>query len=86
MICKIFKSEKKQGAYLYLAQEKTWEDIPEELQKVLGSCIEVMQLNLTQHKKLASEDIETVKNNLVEQGYHLQMPPKITTGVVNYGV
>ncbi len=85
MICEVFKSDKKPGAYLYLAQEKTLEEIPEELQKILGQCTQVMQLNLAQRDRLASEDIESVKKNLIEQGYHLQMPPKIT-GVLNYGV
>jgi len=86
MICNIFRSEKKQGAYLYLIQEKNWEDVPEDLQKILGQSTKVMQLDLSKHTKLASEDIKSVKENLVNQGYHLQMPPKITTGVVNYGV
>lgn len=86
MNCHIFRSEKKQGAYLYLATEKTLADIPEELQVLLGQCVEVMQLDLSKHEKLATEDIEVVKNNLQNQGYHLQMPPKDSVGVINFGV
>lgn len=85
MICTIHRSEKKQGTYLYLAPEKSLEDIPEELQKVLGKCVQVMELNLDKRDKLASQDIEKVKQNLKDQGYHLQIPPKISTTVVNYG-
>ncbi len=53
---------------------------------VLGECVQVMQLNLAKRNKLASQDIELVKQNLSDQGYHLQMPPKNHTGVINYGV
>ena len=86
MICSVFRSEKKQGAYLYLADKKALKDIPEDLQQLLGLCVEVMQLNLAERDRLATEDIERVKSNLKEQGYHLQMPPKNNTGVINYGI
>jgi len=86
LICHIYRSEKKPGAYLYLACEKTIEDVPEELQKMLGVCVQVMQLNLAKRSQLASEDIDLVKANLNQQGYHLQMPPKVHTQVIDYGV
>lgn len=86
MICFVYRSEKKQGAYLYLARGKSLEDVPEELMVTLGKCNQVMQLNLAKRDRLASQDIEKVKDNLVSQGYHLQMPPKISTDVINYGV
>lgn len=85
MNCVIYRSEKKQGAYLYLADEKSMDDVPEELINLLGRCVNVMQLDLSQREKLATEDISTVKQNLKEQGYHLQMPPKNHVGVINYG-
>jgi uncharacterized protein YcgL (UPF0745 family) len=86
VICFVYRSEKKQGAYLYLAREKTLDDVPEDLMNVLGKCVQVMQLDLAKRAQLASQDIELVKENLIEQGYHLQIPPKITTGVINYRV
>jgi uncharacterized protein YcgL (UPF0745 family) len=86
LICYVYRSEKKQGAYLYLAREKTLDDVPEDLMLVLGTCVQVMQLNLAQRVKLATQDIERVKENLKSQGYHLQIPPKDTTQVTNYGV
>ncbi len=86
MNCVILRSEKKQGAYLYLSNDKSIEDVPEELLNLLGSCIQVMELNLDKIQKLATEDINVVKQNMLDQGYHLQMPPKNQTGVINYGV
>ncbi len=85
MLCQVYRSEKKQGAYLYLAHGKTLEDIPEELNALLGHCVPVMQLNLAKRDKLASQDIELVKQNLADQGYHLQMPPKSAVQVIDYG-
>ena len=85
MICYVYRSEKKQGAYLYLARGKELSELPEDLMKVLGQCVQVMQLNLSKRTQLATEDIDLVKENLLCQGYHLQVPPKITTGVINYG-
>lgn len=85
MICFVYRSKKKQGAYLYLSRDKTLEDMPEELRSLLGECIQVMQLNLAKRDKLASQDINTVKENLSTQGYHLQMPPKDVTKVIEYG-
>jgi len=52
----------------------------------LGECIQVMQLNIAKRDKLATEDINTVKDNLITQGYHLQMPPKDMVNVTSYGV
>ncbi len=86
MICTIHRSEKKQGAYLYLAPKKTLKDIPEDLRSMLGQCTQVMHLNLAKRDKLASQDIDLVRRNLNDQGYHLQMPPKAHTNLINYGV
>ena len=85
MICVVYRSERKTGAYLYLAREKTLADVPQELLQLLGECTQVLQLNLAKRNKLASENIELVKENLQSQGYHLQMPPKTHTQVISYG-
>jgi len=69
---------------LYLAEAHEWNDIPAELRQLLGDCEVVMQLNLKQRDRLASEDIQVVRDNLACQGYHLQMPPRNSTGVIDY--
>ena len=44
-----------------------------------------MNLELTPERKLAYEDVEHVMRNLLEQGYHLQLPPKEdATGSYNF--
>ncbi|WP_223788638.1 YcgL domain-containing protein [Marinicella meishanensis] len=85
MNCTVWRSDKKAGVYLYLADTHDWEAVPAALQQLLGGCQQVMQLNLDERDKLATEDIHTVKTNLAEQGYHLQMPPRNHAGVIHYG-
>ncbi len=85
MHCTVWRSGKKTGAYLYLAEKQAWEDLPVELQQLLGKCEQVMQLDLNQRNRLASENIDTVKANLQSQGFYLQMPPQGATKVIEYG-
>jgi len=84
MLCNIYRSDTKTGLYLYLAKGKEISDLPEELQKMLGKYTEVMELDLNTRNKLANEDINVVKANLKEQGYHLQIPKDIVKNVVNF--
>lgn len=65
--------------YLYIHEDKTSDDLPEELIKMLKGLTYTMDLELTPERKLAREDVEVVMKNLLEQGYHLQMPPKPIT-------
>ena len=76
--CWIYKSSKKDEMYLYLAREDDFEVVPEELMKRFGQARFVMQLELSPEKKLARENTQTVINNLLEKGFHLQMPPVLT--------
>lgn len=84
MKCKIYRSDTKSGLYVYLAEGKEISDIPEELVKKLGKYTEVMELDLNSRNKLANEDIDVVKANLKEQGYHLQIPNDIVKNVIDY--
>ena len=84
MICQIYRSESKTGLYLYLADDIEIDDLPEELLKLLGKYAHAMELDLSQKKKLANEDIEKVKANLKDQGYHVQLPRDIVKNVLSY--
>lgn len=61
--------------YLYLPEDKTIDDLPEELIVLVKDLTHVMELELTPGKKLAREDVLLVMKNLEEKGYYLQMPP-----------
>jgi len=75
--CWIYKSPRKEEMYLYLATEDDFECIPAALIERFGTPQHVMRLELTPDRTLAREDIQTVISNLKDQGFHLQMPPKL---------
>ena len=74
-ICRVYRSEKKSGAYLYLALGKKMDSLPEALLSQLGGLSEVMLLDLSKRKHLANADINKVSSMLSEQGFYLQLPP-----------
>lgn len=76
MICAIYRSVKKVGAYLYITKRDDFSNLPEELLKVFGKPQFAMLLNLADKDKLANADIDKVKMALEEDGYYLQMPPR----------
>ncbi|RMG34751.1 MAG: YcgL domain-containing protein [Gammaproteobacteria bacterium] len=63
--------------YLYLATEGDFDSVPDDLLSAFGPPHLVMQLTLSSQRPLAREDVFTVMRNLREQGFHLQMPPKL---------
>ena len=82
--CWIFKSARKEEMYLYLAKEDGYDDLPEMLRQHFGKALLVMQLDLQPGRSLARADIDVVMHALGEQGYYLQMPPKLEPEM-NYG-
>ena len=76
MKCSVVRSSLKDFTYIYLLAGYDFDDLPQELKRVFGKPEFVMELELTPERKLAYEDINQVMQNLTEQGYHLQLPPK----------
>ena len=77
MKCRIYKSLKKSEAYLYLAENKQLEELPNRLEKLLGKLEFVMDLELTPDRKLARVNVLVVIENLQKEGFYLQMPPLV---------
>jgi uncharacterized protein len=73
--CNIYRCSKKDEMYLYIHEDKTKDDLPEELITMVKELTHVIDLELTPERKLAREDVNVVMKNLKEKGYHLQMPP-----------
>lgn len=63
--------------YLYLAAEDDFDRVPSALLERFGRPEFVMQLELHAGRALAREDVHSVMHNLREQGFHLQLPPKL---------
>ena len=76
MKCSVVRSSLKDYTYIYLKEGFEFEDLPEALKRVFGKPEFVISLELTPQRRLAYEDIGQVMQNLAEQGYHLQMPPR----------
>jgi len=76
MKCSVVRSSLKDFTYIYLLEGHDFDDLPDELKALFGAPELVINLELTSDRKLAYEDVTLVMQNLAEQGYHLQMPPK----------
>jgi uncharacterized protein YcgL (UPF0745 family) len=74
MYCAIYKSQRRQDTYLYLAAKDDFTRIPDNLITLLGTPLYVMDLELSRHRKLAQEDVLEVMQNLQTRGWHLQVP------------
>jgi len=75
MQCFIHKSLKKEFLYLYTVSKEDFSTIPEELLTNLGKLELVMELDLTEDRKLAREDASKVMNSLKTKGYFVLLPP-----------
>lgn len=76
MKCKVWKSSRKEYTYIYLAPGMDFDDLPSSLRDVFGEPEFVMGLDFTPTRRLAYADASVVRENLSEQGYHLQLPPQ----------
>lgn len=70
----IYKSLKKQDAYLYIEAEDDFSRVPEALLNALGKLEKVMALDLSAQRNLARADIKQVMSELKASGFYLQMP------------
>ena len=77
MLCEIFKSKKKDETYLFVEKAFDLEELPLALKGVIGELIFVMELEISEGRKLARDEPLVVLANIKNQGFHLQLPPKI---------
>jgi len=81
MQCEIYKCSKKDQTYLYVEKPFNSEHMPVGLLNVLGELEFVMDLELRENTKLASENAAEVIKNISDNAYFLQMPPDIVNRV-----
>jgi hypothetical protein len=75
MLCVIYKSPKKAFTYLFVKSRDDFSEVPEALMQTFGTPTLVTVVNLATKEKLAMADLERVKENLIEKGFYLQLPP-----------
>ncbi len=74
MLCSIYKSPKKEGAYLYVPKKDDFSEVPQPLKDMFGKPVFVMVIKLDS-RKLAQVDVNKVKESLESEGFFLQLPP-----------
>ncbi len=77
MHCQVFRSQKNDETYLFLAADQSFEELPEDLRATFGEPVFVMALTLSSKSKLARVEPQSVLACLRERGYFLQLPPKL---------
>jgi uncharacterized protein len=76
MQCFIYKSQKKDFLYLYVAKKDDFSKVPDSLFDHFGKMEFVMDIELTPERNLSREDAGKVIKNLNEQGFFVQLPPQ----------
>ncbi len=77
MHCQVFRSQKKDETYLFVAADQPFEELPEDLLATFGEPVFVMALKLSSKSKLARVETQSVLESLRERGFFLQLPPKL---------
>ncbi len=73
----VYKSQRKDDTYVYLAQRDAFTQLPEPLRSQLGPLRFVLEVALTPERRLARGDTAVVRENLAVRGFHIQFPPQI---------
>jgi len=73
--CFVYRSNKKQGLYLYLKEKDNFDIVPESLVKLLGDMDFSFEFDLEKDRKLVRAEAKEVLRIMKENGYFLQMPP-----------
>lgn len=71
--------------YLYVHENTQLEDLPEDLMKLVKQLTHVMDLELSEERKLARVDVNEVMKALEENGYFIQIPPENIMPNLHYG-
>lgn len=88
MFCSIYKSSKKDEMYLYVERLEKKDDkaidplevLPEALRSAFGRATFVMDLELSEARKLARVNVLHVLDSIETNGFFIQMPPE---GLIN---
>ncbi len=75
MECVVYRCAKQAEMYLYLRADMAPAELPEMLRKRTGMLTQVMELTLSADRRLARAKVETVMQQLADQGFYLQLPP-----------
>ncbi len=75
----VYKSHRKDDTYVYLAERDGFAVLPAPLAASLGKLDLVMEVALTEDRRLARADAALVRAELASRRFYLQVPPSITS-------
>ena len=75
MKCVVYKGARKSDAYLFVKRDFDISQVPSDLLKAFGTLEKVMNLELSPDQTLARADPDTVRQQLRDKGFYLQLPP-----------
>jgi len=73
--CCVYKSLRKEKTFLFVLKENDFSSVPESLLKALGKIEKLIDLELTPERQMARGKASHIINDLLEKGFHLQLPP-----------
>ena len=82
----VYKSLRKPDTYLYLREKDAFGLVPDAVRLPLGQLAFVLEVALTEDRKLARVDAAVVRVNLAARGFHLQAPQTVLDPLVEGGV
>ena len=74
-LCTVYRSLKKADTYLFVEKNGDFDKVPEQLKTLLGKLTLVMTLDLDKRATLGQADLSKVKEELLDKGFYLQLPP-----------
>ena len=73
----VYKSQRKQDTFVYLATRDDFSVIPADVQARLAPFAFVLDVALTPERRLAQADADTVRAALASHGFYLQLPKMV---------
>ena len=75
MKCEVYRSNRKAGTYLFVADAEDLGNLPDDLKARLEPLEWVMAIDLAERDTLAATRPATVIDSIESRGFFLQMPP-----------
>ena len=75
MKCVVYKGSRKSDVYLFVNSDCEISVVPSDLLEALGTLEKVMCLELSPDQTLVRADPDTVRQQLRDKGFYLQLPP-----------
>ena len=75
MKCEVYRSNRKAGTYLFVADAEDLGNLPDDLKARLEPLEWVMAIDLAERDTLAATRPATVVDSIESRGFFLQLPP-----------